>query len=176
MICPTCKIKLSEELINNVSINYCLKCFGLWFEKDELRLIKDKKDETINWLDIDLWHDVSKFKIACCQKFCPSCRVPLYEVEYDDSNIRIDICNLCHGILLDRGEFKKIIEYLKKKANYEILNNYAKNLVKEFWEVFTGPETLKEEILDLLTVLKLLNYKLIVQNSKITGIISGLPK
>ena len=176
MICPTCKIKLSENLLHNTSIDYCEKCLGIWFEADELRLVKDKKDENINWLDIDLWQDTSKFKIAYCQKHCPTCRLPLYEVEYNDSGIKIDVCNICQGIWLDRGEFKKIIDYLKKRADYEILNNYSLNLVKEFWEIFTGPEPLKEEILDLLTVLKLLKYKLVIQHPFITGIISGLPK
>jgi len=176
MICPTCKIKLSQTILHNTDIDYCEKCLGIWFDKDELRLAKDKKDEKINWLDIDLWYDKSKFQISCCQKLCPSCRLPLYEVEYGDSKIRIDICNLCQGIWLDRGEFKKIISYLKNKANYEVLNNYTKNLVQEFWEVFIGPETLREEASDLLTILKLLNYKLTTQYPAITGIISGLPK
>jgi len=123
-----------------------------------------------------LWQDPAKFKISCCQKLCPSCRLPLYEVEYGDSEIRIDVCNLCQGVWLDRGEFKKIINYLKNRVDYEILNNYAKNLTKEFWEVFTGPETLKEEASDFLTVLKLLNYKFVTQHPTITSIISGLPK
>lgn len=176
MICPTCKIKLSEELLHNVSVNYCSKCLGLWFEQDELRLAKDKKDKNINWLDIDLWQDKSQFKITGCQKLCPECRLPLYEVECGDSGVKVDVCNLCYGTWLDRGEFKKIIDYLKKKADYDILNNYAKNLVREFWEVFTGPESLKEEVSDFLTILKLLNYKLVAQHPRITGIISGLPK
>lgn len=176
MICPTCKKQLSKTTFRNTDIDYCDSCFGLWFEEDELRLAKDKKDENINWLDIDLWQDNSKLKVSCCNRFCPKCRLPLYEVEYGDSGIKIDICNICRGVWLDRGEFKKIIDYLRKKAGYEILNNYTKNLVQELGEVFVGPETLKEEIADLLTVLKLLNYKLITQYPKIAGIISGLPK
>jgi Zn-finger nucleic acid-binding protein len=143
-----------------------------------------------------LWQDESKFKIACCQKFCPECRVPLYEVKYGDSGIypvksrktgisskaklfngvKIDVCNLCQGIWLDRGEFKKIIGFLKKRADYEILNNYTKNLVKEFWEVFTGPETFKEEVSDFLTILKLLNYKFATQHPYLSQIISNLPR
>lgn len=176
MTCPTCKIKLSKAILHNIEIDYCEKCLGVWFDEDELRLVKDKKDEKINWLDIDLWNDPSKFKIACCQKLCPSCHLPLYEVEYGDSGIKIDVCNLCQGVWLDRGEFKKIISYLKEKANYEVLNNYTKNLAQEFWEVFTGPETLREELSDLLTVLKLLNYKFAIQHPIITKIISELPK
>jgi len=176
MFCPICKIKLSEAILHKVGIDYCQKCLGLWFEENELRWAKDEKDKQINWLDIDLWQDKTKFKITRGQKICPACRVPLYEVEYGDSGIKVDVCNLCFGIWLDRGEFKKIIEYLQQKAGYEILHNYAENLVQEFREIFTGPETLKEEILDFLTVLKLLNYKFAVQHPNIAKIISQLPK
>lgn len=176
MVCPYCKINLQEIIFCNAGVNYCSECLGLWFEKDELRQAKDEKDKELNWLDIDLWQDKAKFKIAPGQKLCPSCRLPLYEVEYGESGIKVDVCNICQGIWLDRGEFKKIIQYLKKRADYEILNNYLKNLRQEFWEIFTGPETLREEISDFLTILKLLNYKFAVQHPTIMGIISDLPK
>ncbi|GAH99064.1 unnamed protein product, partial [marine sediment metagenome] len=84
--------------------------------------------------------------------------------------------NLCHGVWLDRAEFKKIIDWLKKRADYEILNNYAKNLFRELSEIFTGPETLREEILDFLTILKLLRYKFATQHPAISKIILQLPK
>ena len=176
MLCPICKIKLSEVIFHKVGINSCSKCLGFWLEEDELRMAKDEKDKEISWLDIDLWQDKTKLKISRGQKICPVCRLPLYEVEYSDSRVKVDVCNLCLGTWLDRGEFKKIIEHLKNRANYEVLNNYTKNLVQEFQEIFIGPETIKEEISDFLTVLKLLNYKFTVQHPTIAEIISQLPK
>ena len=94
--------------------------------------------------------------------------MPFYEVRYGDAGVRVDVCSLCHGIWLDRGEFKEIIEYLKEKGEYEILQHYAKNLFEELWEVFSGPEILREEVLDFLTILKLLRYKLAVQHPTIS--------
>jgi len=176
MFCPRCKKDLEKTIFYGVEVDYCLQCFGIFFEEDELRLAKDKKDEELRWLDIDLWKEKTKFKIYPGIRLCPSCRLPLYEIYYGDSGIIVDLCNLCQGIWLERGEFKKIIDYLKKKANYEILNNYLKNLIQEFWEIFTGPETFREEILDFLTILKLLNYKFTVQHPTLAKIISNLPK
>lgn len=141
-----------------------------------MRLAKDYKDRKLRWLDIDLWQDEGKFRISPGQKLCPWCRLPLYETTYGDSGIKVDVCNICHGIWLDRGEFKKIIKYLKKEADQEILEHYLKNLREEFWEIFFGPETLKEEIDDFLTILKLLNYKFAVQYPVIAKIILSLPK
>ena len=177
MNCSICKKKkLLEMILRNVSVDCCSECLGYWFEKDELRLAKDAEDKNINWLDIDLWEDTTRFKISPGQKLCPSCSLPLYEVEYGDSRIKVDVCNLCLGTWLDKGEFKKIIKYLQNRADHEILHNYAKNIIQESWEIFTGPESLREEIVDFLTLLKLFNYKFTTQHPKITKIISQLPK
>ena len=88
----------------------------------------------------------------------------------------MNVCSICQGVWLDRGEFKSIIEYLKEKADYEVLYHYLKNLKEELWEVFSGPELLKEEVLDFLTILKVLRYKFAVQHPTIAGIIASLPK
>jgi len=178
MFCPICKkTKLENNIFHNVEVDYCPICLGIWFEEDELKWAKDAKDKDLNWLDVDLWKNPEKFKISYGQRrLCPACRMPLYEVYYGDSGIIVDVCNLCHGIWLDRKEFLKIINWLKKKANYEILNNYSINLIKEFGEIFAGPEPLKEEIADFLTILKLLNYKFSAQHPAISKIILNLPR
>ena len=192
MKCPRCQKPLEKAIFHNTEVDYCPQCFGIFFEEDELRQAKDAKDKNLSWLDIDLWQDEKKFKISYGIRLCPSCRLPLYEVYYGDSRIVaeagasspplrsarviVDVCNLCHGIWLDRGEFKKIIEYLKEKAIWLALQNYAKALFEEFQEIFTGPETLREEVLDFLIILKILNYKFAIQHPKITKIISNLPR
>ncbi len=176
MTCPICKTELKKVVFYGVEVDYCPNCLGLWFERDELRQAKDEKDENLNWLDIDLWKEEAKFKISPGKKLCPHCQVPLYEVNYSDSKVKVDLCNLCEGIWLDRGEFKKIINYLKEKEKKEVLDSYFKNLVKEGIEIFTGPETFREEIGDFLTVLKLLNYKFLTQYPILSKIITTLPK
>jgi len=176
MQCPICKKNLSSTILCNIEVDYCPKCLGLWFEEEELRWAKDEKDRNLGWLDVDLWRDKKKLKISYGMRLCPSCRVPLYEVYYGDSRIIVDVCNLCHGVWLDRAEFKKIVDWLKKRADYEILNNYAKNLFKELSEIFTGPETLREEILDFLIILKLLRYKFATRYPTISKIILQFPK
>jgi Zn-finger nucleic acid-binding protein len=159
MVCPICQKSLSKAIFYKVEVDYCPACLGIFFEEDELRQAKDEKDKNLRWLDIDLWQKEKEFQIAKAQKLCPKCEVPFYQVNYGNSKIKVDLCNLCSGIWLDRGEFKKIIDYLKEKADYEILNNYLRNFLSEAKEIFSGPETFKEEILDFLTILKLLNYK-----------------
>ena len=176
MVCPICKKDLEKAIFYGVEVDYCSQCLGLWLEEEELRWAKDIKDRNLRWLDVDLWKDKTKFKISKGERVCPSCRLPLYVVYYSDSKFIVDLCNLCYGIWLDRGEFKKIIGYLKEKADWEVINHYAKNLTSESWEVFLGPESFREELFDFLTILKLLNYKFIAQHPVLAQLISSIPR
>ncbi len=190
MNCPNCKNeKLSEKIkIGDVEINKCPSCEGLWFEKDELRLAKDKKlpdakwldieleDKSLNWFHVDLWKDSVEFKAEKDTRLCPECEIPLYKIEYGDSGVEVDVCGICKGLWLDRGEYKKIINYVKKTADYEVLNNYAKNLASETKEIFIGPESMGSEIVDLIILTKLFKYKLAVQYPNIAKILLDVPK
>jgi hypothetical protein len=176
MDCPRCKIKLEKALFYNTEVDYCPRCLGMFFEEEELRWAKDEKDKNLVWLDIDLWKDERKFKLNYGIRLCPYCRLPLYEVYYGASQIIVDVCSICRGIWLDRAEFKKIMNYLREEADQKVLKEYAKSLLEEFREIFSGPETLREEIQDFLILLKLLNYKFLAQHPKIAKAILQLPK
>ena len=174
--CPLCDILLEKALVSGVEVDYCARCYGLWFEESELEQAKNEKDRNLRWLDIDLWKHSEHFRINPGQKSCPADRLPLYEVRYGDSTIRVDVCNVCKGIWLDRGEFKDIIGYLRDKADEEVLNDYLARVAEEFWEVFSGPEILREELLDFIAVVKLLQYKFAAQHPAMTELMLSLPK
>lgn len=176
MRCPICNLKLEQTILAGAEVNYCSRCYGLWFEEDELQWAKDEKDRNLRWLDIDLWQDMAQFRISPAKKMCPADLLPLYEIGYGDSSVKVDVCNICHGIWLDRGELKNIIDYLKEKAQHQVLYHYLKSLAEEAWEVFSGPEELREELLDLLAILKLFRYKFAVQHPAIVKLITFLPK
>ncbi len=174
-ICPLCSDRMETTIFYGVEVDYCPKCLGLWFDYDELRLAKDEKDKFLKWIDIDLWNKELEFKVSRGLKVCPKCAVPLYAAEYGDSKIIVDVCALCGGIWLDRGEFKKIIDYSRRKGNYETINNCFSALIEEGKEIFNGPEGFKSELEDFLVLLKLLKYKFLTRYSGLTKIISVLP-
>ena len=175
--CPTHQdSEMKKAMFYNTQVDYCPVCLGVWFSEDELRQAKDQKDSSLQWLDVDLWEEPTKFHIGKTEKVCPQDSVPLYQVSYDHSSIKVDICNFCKGAWLDRGEFKKIINYLKEKKTDEILHNYLKNFVQEGVEVFVGPESFKEEVDDFIAVVKLFKDKLLVQHPALAIFIANLPK
>ncbi|MDP2641286.1 MAG: zf-TFIIB domain-containing protein [Candidatus Yanofskybacteria bacterium] len=173
--CPHHLVSLEQALLSGVEVDYCPTCYGLWFDQEELRWAKDEKDKDLRWLDIDLWRNQEKLRISPGNKLCPVHRLPLYEVQYGDSNIKVDVCNVSHGVWLDRGEFKEILAYLKEKGRDEIYFHHLRNLRNQLWEVFVGPELLKEELLDVLAVLKLMQYKFAAQHPRIVELASRLP-
>ncbi len=161
MNCPVCKEQLATALFHNVEVDYCPFCLGMFLEKGELELAKDHKDQNLRWLDLDLWQSPEHFKTyqKDLSKRCPACGLPFYQVLYGSSEIVVDLCRMCGGIWLDRGEFRKIIEYLKSLAQWQILNQKIKALRQEIWEIFTGPKTFREELEDVLILLKVMTHK-----------------
>ncbi len=176
MDCPNKHGQMQKALFHNVEVDYCAECLGIWFDNGELALAKNDSDKQLNWLDFDIWRDKGKFQLLPTERRCPSCRIPLVHVMYDNSNVKIDFCKHCQGIWLDRGEFKQIMIYLKKKADYEILHHYAKNLVVQLWEVFGGPQKFREELEEFLMLAKLFNYKFLTQHPHLEKLIEDLPK
>jgi len=176
MICPNKHSALVTALFHNVEVDYCPDCLGIWFDGDELQWAKDEADKQVNWLDIDMWRHGARFGVVKINKMCPRCTIPMVEVDYDKSSIRLDFCKHCKGIWLDRGEFKQTMVYLKKKADYEVLHHYAKNLVVKLWEVFSGPKAFREDLEEFLMLTKLFVYKFEAQHPVIERLIENLPK
>lgn len=176
MICPNCKKETLKKIrFHKSEVDRCSQCHGIWFDQDELRKSKDEKDQYLKWLDIDLWREGKKFQVSSSGKICPLCKKALYEVRYGESNIKVDTCNSCKGVWLDKGEFKKIIDYLKNVIDTETLTKYFKHTLEEAKEVFIGPEELSSEIEDFLLVIKLLQYRFCSQYPIIGSIIINLP-
>lgn len=176
MICPNCEQEsLKTVKFHNIEADKCSNCQGIWFDQDELRLAKDGTDQWLVWLDVDLWKEKNKYKVSHSKRKCPVCNEFLYEVGYEASEVKIDICKSCEGVWLDRGEFEKIIAYLQHKADTRSINEYLVASMKEAKEILAGPEELSSEVKDFLAVFKLLQYKLLIQYPAIMEIMAKLP-
>ena len=87
MMCPKCRKELEKAIFHQTEVDYCPQCLGIFFDEDELKQAKDDRDRGLRWLDIDLWKDKNKFKVAFGIRLCPACRLPLYEVYYSDTRV-----------------------------------------------------------------------------------------
>ncbi|MGE5329342.1 MAG: zf-TFIIB domain-containing protein [Deltaproteobacteria bacterium] len=119
MKCPKCNSSLKTAEIENISVEICPSCDGLWLDKIELAKIVDfdfnllKKSEIASTLDKDKQIDVTENKIIKCPN-CSSQMISTNSLFNADTNI--DICPACNGTWLDDGELKEVINYMKKNS------------------------------------------------------------
>ncbi|TAH42431.1 MAG: hypothetical protein EYC69_05730 [Bacteroidetes bacterium] len=48
MTCPSCKIELKMSERNNIEIDYCPECRGVWLDRGELDKIIERSNESLN--------------------------------------------------------------------------------------------------------------------------------
>ncbi len=118
MKCPKCKdFQLKEKKLKgqDVYIDQCPCCKGIWFDGKELETVLNVPE-----IKIKVHSNAQEQQGASC----PRCDLPLYAFCYPLTMVVIDMCKKCEGIWLDDKEFKEIrlvkdtiknLEQLKKK-------------------------------------------------------------
>ncbi|MDP3770223.1 MAG: zf-TFIIB domain-containing protein [Candidatus Sungbacteria bacterium] len=174
MQCPNCKNELKKITYKDVELDQCLNCEGMWLDGDELRVVKDRKDELLRWLDLDLFADAQKFAGGYSSMRCPKDNDSLYEISYDNADIKVDVCKVCKGVWLDKEELDKIVAFLKRTIFQEDVGHYLTHLEEQIKEVFTGSESFISELRDAYIVFRLLEYRLVSQWPRIEEILIPL--
>lgn len=175
MECPKCERGLKRIIISEVKVDRCKNCGGLWFDRDELRIVRDHRDENLSLLEFDLWKNKNKLAASGKSIDCPRDGKPLFKIKYGDTNVMVDVCLDCRGIWLDRDELEKIISALKKEVNSETIPEYLNDLKDEIKELVTHPSQASTELRHIMIVMKLLEYRFLAQYPKIVELISVLP-
>ena len=174
MECPNCKHELKKIPYNDINLAQCINCGGMWFDKGELRAVKDKEDEFLQWLDVDLFSNPQAFKGGYSTMICPNDKEPLYEISYDSADIKVDVCRKCQGVWLDKEEYDTIVAFLKRMVFREDFSQYLKHLEDEIKEIVTGPEDLVSELKDVYIVFRLLENRLVSQWPRVEEIMIAL--
>lgn len=171
--CPKCKDELTIKKIGDIEVNECLKCKGIWFDKDELRQVKDATDSDLNWLDFEIWKHEDQFKSMACVHLCPACQIPMVTLEYGDTRVVIDYCQSCKGTWLEKNELKKIIEALEDELLTKSFSRYIKETIKEGVEIISGHESFISEWKDLSNILRFMQYRLFVERPALLNTVTN---
>jgi Zn-finger nucleic acid-binding protein len=107
MNCPKCLSPLGELAIEDVCLDFCPPCKGIWFDKEELAFITE--------LNSDLPHPQADRTVGKPTVFpCPRCDGKLEELKFLPlMDLLVDRCPACRGIWLDNGELQKIASIAK---------------------------------------------------------------
>jgi len=122
MKCPRCRTMgqdshLSQTILGNIEVDFCLNCGGIWFDKQELGQTIELSKEEVNTIISKLSDAVEFDKSNDVELKCPKCDVPMNKYRYMyTSNIYIDGCDLCEGVWLDKNELISIMNYLSEAS------------------------------------------------------------
>jgi Zn-finger nucleic acid-binding protein len=178
MDCPKGHGQLESMSLGSIRIDRCTQCGGSWYDRGELRLLKDKEARgDYRWIDSDLWKDQDRFRADKQERYvCPSDGRPMITVRYGDSPVLVDICSQCHGVWLDRDEYDLIVAYLQDIVNTQTAGDYLKDVPEEFIEILTGPEGPVSETKDLARVLHLLQLRFVIEHPTLQAFLNSLPR
>ena len=112
--CPQCHHHLLKPIRSeNVELDACVHCEGLWFDRNDLDKVIHNYDPKYH-RECPIIETLGQ-KVGESQKHCPHCKdsrgsLETYRFE-KDSDLKIDICHSCHGIWLDKGELDQAKTY-----------------------------------------------------------------
>ena len=161
-MCPKCDgVALVEVLDEGVAVDCCEQCGGIWFDYGEMREVKEKKDETLSWMDSQLFIDPDKIELTETSYACPCCEgVHMPSLEYDNTGVIVEYCRSCRGLWLDKGEFEIILETLQRRQLEQSIEDYCECMAKEVKELVSGPKSFKEELHDVRMVVRMLQCRI----------------
>jgi len=105
--CPVCKEPMIVLELEQVEIDHCLSCEGIWLDAGELELLVQDEDAGKAFLA----SFTAAGPVAEKVRRCPICLKKMEKVNYaDDPPIVIDRCRREHGLWFDKGELNRILE------------------------------------------------------------------
>ena len=107
MDCPVCKVAMITCQLEEVEVDYCPDCGGIWLDAGEL---EELLDDTARAKEL-----LASFKPAkdCAEKRrkCPICLKKMEKILVgpDESAKLIDRCKKGDGLWFDRGELQDVL-------------------------------------------------------------------
>lgn len=104
MLCPHCHNEMIIQELEQVEVDHCIACGGIWLDAGELELLLGKNASP----DLTLT-DATREQ----RRRCPQCRKTMQKVNFNDNGaiILLDQCPRGHGIWFDAGELHSMIEH-----------------------------------------------------------------
>ena len=99
MKCPFCGEAMIVLELNEIEIDYCPSCNGIWLLEDE-----NERKRILSSFRIEPNYPEKKYK-------CPICRKKMDKVHVGEhQEVLIDKCPANDGLWFDKGELKRVIE------------------------------------------------------------------
>ena len=110
MLCPVCRQPMLIVEFDEIELDTCADCRGIWFDAQELRELFElvKAPEHAH----DLEQQLERLAHGSARRSCPRCRGRLEPVRTPSSNenLILDECPRGHGLWFDEGELESLLQ------------------------------------------------------------------
>lgn len=100
MNCPVCKTSMAILEYNQVAVDFCFGCQGVWLDRGELELLMYGEPGPAPILELE--------KSARGRRRCPRCAARMSCGPLTGAEVEVDTCPAGHGMWLDGGELQAI--------------------------------------------------------------------
>jgi hypothetical protein len=127
MNCPHC----SDEVLiaiehNEVEVDYCVGCKGIWLDAGELELLLGDAEAARKYLSIGSPVEIPKGE---AHRKCPECNKRMTkEGTRSDPPVVFDHCPKDHGIWLDHQELETMLAHLEETETSTEVGRYLHDI------------------------------------------------
>jgi len=140
MKCPTCHNLMIVVEHENIELDYCPDCSGVWFDAGELELLLEATQLEGTSLALDDILSSPESSSTEKKRKCPICgqRMKKATVGHKPA-VLIDACPRGDGLWFDKGEVGQLITQLPSKPSEK--SDAQERIINFLGEVFRGEES-----------------------------------
>jgi Zn-finger nucleic acid-binding protein len=138
MLCPVDKVPAIVVEYNNIELDYCTRCRGVWFDAGELELLLASAGLGGHEAFLKSVLDSPPARVKEKKRRCPICNLKMKKVFIDrEGRTPVDLCPDGHGIWFDGGELERLLNSLAEATPAQTAA-YRK-VIDHFGETFRAP-------------------------------------
>lgn len=116
MICPSCKSDMIVVEHKKTELDYCPKCYGVWFDSGELDLFLESPNLENRAQFLSDARNAAEVESAEKKRRCPICGQRMKKTIIGQKpGILTDVCRKGDGLWFDGGEVGQLITGLPEK-------------------------------------------------------------
>jgi hypothetical protein len=118
MKCPACGDLMIVVEHENIELDYCVNCSGVWFDAGELELLLETMELEGTILSVDNILTSAEAESSEKRRKCPICGTKMKKATVGhEPEVLIDACPKGDGLWFDGGEVAQLITQLPEKAD-----------------------------------------------------------
>ena len=126
MICPKCHVPMIVVEYDDVELDYCLQCEGLWFDSGEIELVGAKSG-----VEAEESFSTRPASTSEASLKCPICRKKMDKrLLGKKGSVLADVCPACDGLWLDKGELEQVLAQQMDDVEDTVKERLATNYLR----------------------------------------------